>query len=77
MNFIRFTLPIAVRKAFSGIKLQCAGLVQVVKDTMQIVSASGSREVAVAVYGNVVASSLLVGRRAAARRAQDETDIVK
>ena len=31
MNFIRFALPIAVRKDFSGIKLQFAARAQVVK----------------------------------------------
>ena len=46
MNFIRYALPIAVRKDFSDVELRFASLVQVVKETMPIASASGSHEVA-------------------------------
>ncbi len=37
MNFIQYALPIALFKAFFGIKLQFAVLAQVVKETMPVV----------------------------------------
>ena len=49
MNLIRYALPIVVRKASSGIKLRFAGLVQVVKKMMPVVSATASHEVALVV----------------------------